>query len=83
MIGLSLGIATMGAIIGGGALAGGVGARAAFVSGLSDALRVNAGIALFAALVATATITAATRPRGERIIDPLVADPAAQAPTSS
>lgn len=59
MIGLSLGIATMGAIVasGGNVLAGSPRARDAFVSGLSDALRFNAAIALFAALVAAATIT--------------------------
>ena len=63
MIGLTLGIATMGAIIAssGNVLAGTPGARGAFVSGLSDALRINAGLALLAAVVAAATITAASR----------------------
>ena len=63
MIGLSLGIATMGAIIASGneVLTGAPGARAAFVSGLSAALRVNAGIALAAVIVAAATITSARR----------------------
>lgn len=70
MIGLSLGIATMGAIIarGGDVLAGGPGAREAFVSGLSDALRVNAGIALVGALVAVATMRTIARPRSGRAL---------------
>jgi hypothetical protein len=56
----------MGAIIasGGNVLAGSPHAREAFVTRLSDALRINVGIALLAAVVATATITAATR-RGQ------------------
>ena len=62
MIGLTLGIATMGAIIAssGNVLAGSPHAREAFVTGLSHALRINAGIALLAAVVAAATITPAT-----------------------
>jgi hypothetical protein len=54
----------MGAIIAssGNVLAGSPHAREAFVTGLSHALRINAGIALLAAVVAAATITAATRP---------------------
>ena len=65
MIGLTLGIATMGAIIAssGNVLGGSPRAREAFVSGLSDALRFNAGIALLAAVVAVATITAAIVPQ--------------------
>jgi hypothetical protein len=39
----------------GNVLAGSPRAREAFVSGLSDALRINAGIALLAAVVAAAT----------------------------
>jgi EmrB/QacA subfamily drug resistance transporter len=65
MIGLSLGIATMGAIIarGGDVLAGGPDAREAFVSGLSDALRVNAGIAIVGALVAVAVLRTIAQPQ--------------------
>ena len=65
MIGLSLGIATMGAIISGSGdvLAGGAAARAAFVDGLSTALRINAGIGLVAACVAIATLSARTSRR--------------------
>ena len=68
MIGLSLGIATMGALIasGGDVLAGGAGARAAFVSGLSDALRVNAGIAFTGALIAIAMMRRGTQPQSGR-----------------
>lgn len=59
MIGLSLGIATMGAVISGGAdvLTGSSSARQTFVTGLSEALRINAGIALVAVVIALATIT--------------------------
>ena len=61
MLGLSLGIATMGAIISGSGdvLAGGAAARVAFVDGLSTALRINAGIGLVAACVAVATLSGA------------------------
>ena len=64
MIGLSLGIATMGAIIAGAGdvLAGGPSAREAFVAGLSDALRINAGIAVVGAVVAIAMMRASTEP---------------------
>ena len=58
MVGLSLGIATMGAIIAsaGDVLDAGPAARDAFVTGLSDALRVNAFIALAGVAVAAVTI---------------------------
>jgi MFS family permease len=80
MIGLTLGIATMGAIIAssGNVLAGSPRAREAFVSGLSDALRINAGIALLAAVVAAATITAATRQRQPQPTDAALAAAAAE-----
>jgi EmrB/QacA subfamily drug resistance transporter len=69
MIGLSVGIATMGAIVarGGDVLAGSPHARQAFVSGLSDALRFNAGIALLAGLIAAVTITSAVRAESDGI----------------
>ena len=72
MIGLSLGIATMGAIIGGSGnvLGGDAAARAAFVDGLSAALRINAGIGLVAACVAIATLAGGSR-RGRRTADHL------------
>jgi MFS family permease len=71
MIGLTLGIATMGAIIAssGNVLAGSPHAREAFVTGLSHALRINAGIALLAAVVAAGTITAAARRGQARLAD--------------
>lgn len=83
MIGLSLGIATMGGIIarGGDVLGGTPRAREAFVSGLSDALRVNAAITLLAIAVAATMITAASRTRGGRCTDVLAAVPAGEAPT--
>jgi EmrB/QacA subfamily drug resistance transporter len=65
IVGLSLGIATMGAILSAGSadvLAGGGKAGQAFVSGLSTSLAVNAGIAFVAVLVAAWTLHA--RPRG-------------------
>lgn len=64
MIGLSLGVATMGAIVSasGNVLAGGMRAHEAFVAGLSTALRLNAGVAVLAALIALATLRSVTLP---------------------
>ena len=59
IVGLSLGIATMGAILSAGStdvLAGGGKAGEAFVAGLSTSLTVNAGIAFVAVLVAARTL---------------------------
>lgn len=68
MVGLSLGIAVMGAFVAGGSdvLGGGPGAREAFVTGLSEALLLNAGIALSAVPLAVATLgkNAPRRARG-------------------
>ena len=70
MIGLSLGIATMGAIVADSAdvLAGSPAGKAAFAAGLSDALLANAVVGLIAAGIAVATIKAATarRPSPDR-----------------
>lgn len=78
MLGLSLGIATMGAIISGSGdvLAGGAAARAAFVDGLSTALRINAGIGLVAACVAITTLSAAPRRRQRDVSAPVSREPA-------
>jgi EmrB/QacA subfamily drug resistance transporter len=59
VVGLSLGIATMGAVLSAGSadvLAGGGRAGEAFVSGLSTSLTINAGIAFVAALLAARTL---------------------------
>ena len=60
IVGLSLGIATMGAVLSAGSadvLAGGGRAGEAFVEGLSTSLAINAAIAFVAALVAAWTLT--------------------------
>ena len=65
IVGLSLGIATMGAVLSASSvdvLAGGGRAGEAFVAGLSTSLAINAAIALVAALVATWTLSS-RRPR--------------------
>lgn len=64
MIGLSLGVATMGAVVSGGGnvLGGGLGAHQSFVNGLSTALQLNAGIAVIAAVVAMTTLGIVARP---------------------
>ena len=78
IVGLSLGIATMGAVLSTGSadvLAGGGRAGEAFVSGLSTSLTINAAIAFIAALVAASTLNT----RGvQRYAAP--ASPAGQAP---
>lgn len=65
MIGLSLGVATMGAIVssGGNALAGSARAHQMFVAGLSTALRLNAAVAVLAAIVALGTLSSIARPQ--------------------
>jgi len=75
-IGLSLGIATMGAILAGGSdvLTDDPATRQAFVAGLSDALRVNAAIALFSTLIAAFAIRAVRQPRDRRATPNLPAD---------
>lgn len=83
MIGLSLGIATMGAVIArsGDVLAGGPGARELFVSGLSDALRINAAIALAGVLAALVMMRAQPQPApGRRSPDVLATSARESAP---
>ncbi len=73
MVGLSLGIALMGAFVAGGSdvLGSGAGAREAFVSGLSEALLVNAAIALLGVAIAIAMLgKSALRPHA-RIAEPV------------
>ena len=65
VVGLSLGIATMGAILSAGSadvLAGGDKAGEAFVAGLSKSLAVNAGIAFLAVLIAVFALRPMTHP---------------------
>ena len=67
IVGLSLGIATMGAILSAGGadvLAGGGRSDEEFVAGLSTSLAVNAGIAFAAALVAAWTLGSGEARRG-------------------